>query len=199
MLILKVRSEQILYVENLLKKTSFGQRGDGSRRYNNGNKEEQFVGMLGEVVTTDLFRCKRPECGDKGDGGVDLTIHGQRIDVKTMGRNCNVKNHFIHNLHGDQVGDYYKNDIYLFTSLNKRFMELTICGWVTKEEFFERALFYPYGTVRRNPSKTFRVRSKKGLYEIKNYKLNPFKNRRQFCKEMELLRECSSKQSIKVG
>ena len=82
------------------------------------------MGMLGEVVTTDLFRCKRPECGDKGDGGVDLTIHGQRIDVKTMGRNCNVKNHFIHNLHRDQVGDYYKNDIYLFTSLNKRFMEL---------------------------------------------------------------------------
>ena len=75
MLILKVRSEQILYVENLLKKTSFGQRGDGSRRYNNGNKEEQFVGMP-EVVTT-VYLDVKGECGDKEMSR--LTIHGGEL------------------------------------------------------------------------------------------------------------------------
>ena len=116
--------DRIYYVENLLKIVNFGRRGDGSKAYNNGNKEEQFVGILGEVVITDLFGYRRPSEENKteGDGGVDIVIHNLKIDVKTMGRNCDVKDYFVHNVHGDQVGSYYKNDIYLFTSLNKQLM-----------------------------------------------------------------------------
>jgi len=135
----KVTDEQISYVQDLLEKVNFGQRGDGTKRYNNGTKEEQFVGILGEVVVADLFGQKRPGekeiKGRKGDEGIDLIIHNQKIDVKTMSRHCDVKDYYVHNLHGDQVGSYYKNNIYLFTSLNKVNMELTICGWVTKEVY----------------------------------------------------------------
>ncbi len=184
MLKLKVREEQIIYAKNLLKNNSFAKRGDGSRRYNNGNKQEQFTGILGQVVTADLFGYKRPCYDENSDGGVDLIIHNQKIDVKTMSRNCDVKSYFVHNLHGDQVGEYYQNNIYLFTSLNKKIMELTICGWVTKDEFFKRASFYPYGAIRRNPSKSFRVRSRKGLYEIKTCDLNPFISKKAFCNAM---------------
>ena len=189
MLKLKVRDEQIYYVENLLKIVNFGRRGDGSKAYNNGNKEEQFVGILGEVVITDLFGYRRPSEENKteGDGGVDIVINNLKIDVKTMGRNCDVKDYFVHNVHGDQVGSYYKNDIYLFTSLNKQLMELTICGWVTKKEFFDRARFYPCGAIRRNPRKTFEIRSEKGLYEIRNNRLNAFYSKKRFCRDMSRL------------
>lgn len=61
----KVTDEQISYVQDLLEKVNFGQRGDGTKRYNNGTKEEQFVGILGEVVVADLFGQKRP--GEKKD------------------------------------------------------------------------------------------------------------------------------------
>lgn len=188
---IKVTDEQISYVQDLLEKVNFGQRGDGTKRYNNGTKEEQFVGILGEVVVADLFGQKRPGekkiKGRKGDEGIDLIIYNQKIDVKTMSRHCDVQDYYVHNLHGDQVGSYYKNNIYLFTSLNKTNMELTICGWVTKEEFFKRADFYPCGAIRENPQKKFRVRSKKGMYEICNGKLNPFYNKKQFCQEMKKL------------
>ena len=203
MLKLKVRDEQISYVKNLLKTKNFGRRGDGSKKYNNGNKEEQFVGILGEVVVADLFGQPRPgnketENDKKGDGGVDLIIHNQKIDIKTMGRNCSVKDYFVHNLYGEQVGKYYKNNIYIFTSLNKQTMELTICGWVTKTEFFRRANFYPYGSIRKNPQKSFKVRSKKGLYEIRNNKLNAFYSKKRFCDEMNRLKNRAYRQKKRL-
>lgn len=185
MLKISVNKQQVEYTESLLKNKNVGKRGDGSRKYNNGNKDEQFTGILGEVVICDYFNQPRPRLDNAdGDHGVDMIINSLKIDIKTMTRSCDMKDFFVHNLQGEQVGEYYKNDIYLFTSYNKVKEEITICGWVTKEEFFKLANHYPYGEVRKNNSKKFKVRNKKGLYEIKNSVLNAFWGKKGFMKDM---------------
>lgn len=132
MMKIKARKEQIEYTKNLLKIANFGQRGDGSKEYNNGNAEEQFVGILTQTMIADLLYQERPQATKEGDRGVDFEVYGVKIDVKSMGRHCDVKDFYIHNLHGDQTGRYYTNDVYLFCSLNKEDYTLTLCGWVTK-------------------------------------------------------------------
>jgi hypothetical protein len=184
--------EQRRYAREMINAINFGNRGGKTKEDgNNGTKEEQFIGVLGEIILFDFFGKPRPTINEKqkdfGDNGVDIIIGEQKIDIKTMGRNCEPKKTFINNLHGDQVRGYYKNDAYIFTSYNKKTDTLTICGWVTKEEFFERADFYPKGTVRKNPKKEFTVRSPKGLYEIKNEVLNDFYGMESFVKRMNYL------------
>jgi hypothetical protein len=183
--------EQIEYTRNLLKKVNFGNRGDGTKKYNNGNEEEQFVGILGQVIMCDYFGKPRPNGNqkDRGDNGVDFIIEGIRIDVKTMGRRCSVKPYFSNNLHGEQTGPYYQNDVYLLCSLNKKINVLTICGWTTKEEFLKEEHFRPKGSILKNPVKDLEVTSDKGMYEIYNYELNPFRGKKDFYAEMANLRK----------
>ena len=192
MLKITATDEQVKYVNELLKKVNFGKRGNGSKSIeysNNGSKEEQFVGILGELIVTDFFGIKRKERGEGADHGVDMTVGHQRIDVKTMSRKCDMRDYFVHNLQGEQTGDYYLNNVYLLTSLNMTNYELTICGWVTKEEFFGRAEYFAFNQERKNGTKTFKVRNKGGLYELKNSNLNKFESKYEFIEEMEKINE----------
>jgi len=99
-----------------------------------------------------------------------LTINDLKVDVKTMGRNVDMKPDYVHNFNGLQK--HFKCDLYIFTSLNKKKSEVTVCGWVTKEQLFERSEKFKKGTKRYRDDGTVTV-LKCTTYEIKNKDLNP--------------------------
>ncbi len=163
MLKIKVKDEILKHCKEQVEKYNFGQRGVAD-----GNKEEQFVGCVGESVIREFFGLEWVD-GDKGfDGGKDIEYEGIKIDVKTMGRTTDVKPFYVNNFIGLQKS--YEVDVYIFTSFNKLKNELTICGWIHKEELLQKASFFPKGTKRYRSDGTF-FETKADLYEIENSKL----------------------------
>jgi hypothetical protein len=164
MIKIKISDELISYCKKQIKLYNFGQRGIAD-----GNKEEQFVGCIGESIVRELFSKERLN-GEKGfDGGYDIVYKGVKIDVKTMGRTTDIRDYYVHNFIALQKD--YNVDIYIFTSYNKIKKELTICGWITKEDFFKKAKFYKKGTKRYRSNGSY-FETKADLYEIKNNELN---------------------------
>ena len=145
-------------------KYNFGKRG-----FADGNKEEQYTGILGQNVVCDYYNQPLTSGEDGFDGGVDLYIEGKRVDVKTMGRKGPVKTGYTNNFLAAQDG--YNTDIYLFCSINKTDSILTICGWVTKEQFKNRRVFHNQGSIRVRRDGTA-IKVKSDLYEIDNDMLN---------------------------
>jgi hypothetical protein len=149
---------------NQVNKYNFGKRG-----YADGSKAEQYTGILGQNVVCNYYN--KPLVNGKGgfDGGVDFYIKGKKVDVKTMGRKGAVRPGYTNNFLAAQDG--YDTDIYLFCSINKTDSILTICGWVTKEQFKNRRVFHKQGSIRiRNDGSTIKLKA--DLYEIDNYMLN---------------------------
>lgn len=175
---IQVNTEQIQYVETLLKTVNFGRRGDAD-----GNYYQQRTGIIGQVVVADALGYERPK-GDGFDKGVDLIICGTTIDVKTMGRTVPMKDHYAHNFMGSQA--HFNTEAYLFTSLNINKNILTICGWLPKKEFLETSAFYKCGEKRYRDDKTyFRVRGRAGMYEIAQFLLNPLSSFDEFRDEIK--------------
>lgn len=160
----KVSTDIIKYCKALLSKHNFGQRGIAD-----GNYSEQLTGLIGQCTVLKLFDMPLMT-GEKGfDGGEDLVFNGKIIDVKTMGRTTEVRDYYVNNFIGLQKD--YKTDIYIFCSLNKKTNFLTVCGWVTKAELFERAKFYKKDSKRYRSDGTY-FKTKADLYEINNTDLN---------------------------
>jgi hypothetical protein len=154
-------------VWDYLKTNNIGQRGDAD-----GLKVHQYIGLLGEMKVHQAFGIPF-EFGQGFDGGFDMVLNDKKVDVKTMGRNVNMKPDYVHNFIGLQK--HFKCDIYIFTSLNKKTSEVTICGWVTKEQLFERAEKFKKGTKRYRDDGTYTL-LKATTYEIKNKDLNNIKD-----------------------
>ena len=159
-----VSSEIISYVENLIQNYNFGQRG-----FADGNSEEQKTGIIGQTVVQELFNKGRPSGGGGFDNGIDFVFDDKKIDVKTMGRTVKPEMNFVNNFIGLQKD--YKTDIIIFCSFNKNNNQLTICGWITKNNFFNKAKLYPQGTKRFRRDGTFFF-TKADLYELENKDLN---------------------------
>ena len=140
----------------------------GNRHSANGNKEQQFVGLIGEILTKSIFGLKHKYINGF-DGGFDLEYKGKKIDVKTMGRTVNMKPYFVYNFIGFQKD--FDCDIYIFNSLNKKTNNLEICGWVTKDELINKSSFYKKGDVRNRDNGTC-FKMKADTYEIENRLLN---------------------------
>lgn len=165
MINIPIKDEIVSHCRNLLKKTNFGNRGVAD-----GNASEQLRGIVGQSVVLDFLGL--PFIESNGfDNGVDFTYKDKTYDVKTMGRNCEPKPYFVNNLIGLQ--DKYKVDRYIFCSLNRTNMILTICGWIDKNDFIEKASFYNKGTVRTRSDNTS-FQTKADLYELPNKELNDF-------------------------
>lgn len=60
----------------------------------------------------------------------------------------------------------YDVDYYVFASYNTTNRVLTICGYISKEEFFEKADFFPKGSLRKRSDGTS-FHTFAPLYEIK--------------------------------
>lgn len=161
-----IKDEIVSHCRDVLKKTNFGRRGVAD-----GDASEQLRGIVGQSVVQDLLGLPLVQNSNGFDGGIDFTYKDKTYDVKTMGRNCNPKPYYVNNLIGLQ--DKYKVDRYIFCSLNRNSMILTICGWIDKNDFLKQASFYEKGTVRTRSDNTS-FETKADLYELENKKLNDF-------------------------
>lgn len=148
------------YCQELVEKYNFGQRG-----FADGNKDEQFTGVLGQSVIAQLFNQGVVNGSGGFDGGVDLVFSGLRLDVKTMGRTTDVRDYYVNNFIGLQKD--YPVDIYIFCSFNKKNNELTICGWIDKRNLLEKAKFFKRGAKRYRSDGSYFC-TKADLYEISN-------------------------------
>ena len=156
--------EQKDYALQQVENYNFGRRG-----VFDGNKEQQFVGVLGQTIVADLLCVPRPDGASGNDKGVDFVINNKNIDIKTMTRTVSVKEHYVHNFVAYQKE--YPTDIYIFASYNTKSNIFSICGSVSKEQLQERADFFEKGQMRyRDNGTAFATRAP--LYEIKQSKLN---------------------------
>jgi hypothetical protein len=166
-MILDVDSKLKKEVWSFLKENNIGNRSNA-----NGNKEEQFVGLLGEILVKRHLNIEH-NYSNGFDGGYDFIYKGKKFDVKTMGRNVDPKDYYVNNFICYQLD--YECDGYVFCSLNKKTNKLTICGWVTKEELKSKGeLFIKGQTRQRTDGSTFKLKAP--TLEIKNNKLNNIKD-----------------------
>ena len=152
------------YCGKLISNHNFGNRGIAD-----GNREEQYTGIVGQSMVCRLLGLSLPKGEGGFDNGVDIEWNGLRIDVKTMGRTTTVRDYYVHNFIALQKD--YPTDIYMFCSIDKSTSKFTVCGWVTKQQLLERAKFFKKGTKRFRSDKTW-FRTKADLYEIANNNLN---------------------------
>lgn len=163
MIRIKISDEQLKYATYLVDNCNFGNRGKFD-----GNKANQFVGMLAQTVLADYIRQPRPELSTGFDGGYDYIINNKKVDVKCMARKGNVIGNYVHNLVAYQKN--YDVDYYIFTSLNTTENILEICGVIDKQSFYEKSDLYKEGTVRYKGKVPFRLKAP--VYELKQYRLH---------------------------
>lgn len=164
MFTVSVEYSLIEHCKTVLAKHNFGKRFTA-----NGTKEQQLTGIIGQSVVMDFFNKGFVDGSSGFDEGVDLVFNNKTIDVKTMGRTTSVKSGYTNNFL--KLQDYFKTDIYIFCSYNKKKQVLTICGWISKEYFIQKRRFYPKGSIRtRLDGTTFNTFA--DLYEIDHTDLN---------------------------
>ncbi len=163
MFIINVSNKIIDYAKGLVKNHNFGNRGVAD-----GNVHEQLTGLIGQCTVQTMFHVNLLTGAGGFDHGKDLEFAGLSIDVKTMGRTTDVKDYYVNNFIALQKD--YPTDAYIFCSYFEEKKELTICGWLPKNELEKMASFYKKGTKRYRSDKTW-FRTKADLYEIPNKKL----------------------------
>ena len=163
---LKIPKELKVKCWDFLKKNNLGNRLEA-----NGNKEQQFVGLIGEIMVVNLFGLEY-KFSQGFDGGFDFIYKGKKIDVKTMGRTVDPKPYFVNNFIAFQKD--FNCDYYIFTSLNKKTNELTICGYLSKEDLLKKSTLYKKGTKRTRTNGTSFI-LKADTYEIENFNLKKYK------------------------
>lgn len=168
MFTIKVEDKLIEHCKAVIEKHDFGQRYTA-----NGNKDQQLTGIIGQSVVMRLFNLGDVD-GDLGfDKGIDFIYSNKTIDVKTMGRTTDVGKGYTNNFL--KLQDHFKTEIYIFCSYHKIKQELTICGWIAKEDFVSKRRLYPKGSIRtRSNGTTFNTFA--DLFEIDNTNLNDVKN-----------------------
>jgi hypothetical protein len=168
MFTIKVSNELESYCIDQVDKYNFGQRFTA-----NGNKEQQLTGIIGQSVVMLLFDLHLPNGSNGFDNGVDLIYDDKTIDVKTMGRNTDVKPSYTNNF--IKLQDYFPTEIYIFCSYNKLKKEVTVCGWIDKENFILKRTFYEKGSKRIRFDGTELIIFT-DAYEIDNIHLNDVNN-----------------------
>jgi hypothetical protein len=143
---------------------NMGNRGDGS----DGTKEQQMIGIIGQNMLHLAAGLPLMKPGGGFDGGVDIMIAGLPFDIKTMGRKVTPRLDFVNNLMYSQTK--FKVDGYIFSSVNTNDNRMTVCGWLPKALFLERATLFEKGAVRQRADKTT-FETKAAMYEIENSKL----------------------------
>lgn len=143
---------------------NMGNRGDGS----DGAKDQQLIGIIGQNMLNLALKLPLMQAGGGFDGGIDAHISGLSFDIKTMGRTVTPRLDFVNNLMQSQTK--FKVDGYIFASINTNDNRMTVCGWLPKALFLERATLFEKGAVRQRKDKTtFEMKS--ANYEISNNQL----------------------------
>lgn len=168
---LPIPQELKMRVATYLKTTNLGKRGEFDGTFDN-----QFTGMVGEVMAYEYLSGKRYEFRKDEDDGVDIGIQGKLIDVKTMLRSVDVRPHFVNNFVASQLK--YKADALVFCSINKKTSTLEICGWIAKSDFSLRAILHKKDTERFRDNGT-KFKLQVDTYEIGNEQLNDINTLKQ--------------------
>ena len=162
---IKIKPEIISHCKKQIDKYNFGKRSK-----DNGNRNQQYIGIVGQSVIMDFFGLGYINGKSGFDGGVDLEYKGKKYDVKTMTRTVDVKDSYTNNFLKTQ--EDYDVDGYIFCSWNIKKSELTVVGWIKKEDVKRVKRLIPKGTIRKNgiDGKEFPLRF--DMYEIDNKYLN---------------------------
>lgn len=168
MLVEKITDKERQHAVAVLKRKNFGNRSSGF----NGNYERQYTGVIGELIVHKLLGQEYPDY-ESGEIATDITINNKKVDVKSMARNYDMKDEWVHNFVGWQKN--IPSDVLLFININKRYKHVQICGWLPKEQFLKEAKFYNKGDLRHRDDGTS-FPTKAPLYEIKQEKLNKINN-----------------------
>ena len=169
MINIQIQDQVIQYSKDLVKKVNFGMRG-----VFDGTKENQFFGVVAENTIRKYYGIELMKPKKGWDGGYDFEWNGYKADVKCTIRTVEPKPNFACNF-----TELQKNHIanaFIFTSLNKTNKVLTLCGWIDKKTFFEKAIKFDEGEkIYRSNGTSFP--SSGHHYEIKILDLKkPFYN-----------------------
>ncbi len=171
-----VSDEIIRHCKEQITEYNFGKRCEA-----NGNPEQQLTGIIGQSVVMNLFGLGNINGEDGFDDGIDIVYNSKKIDVKTMGRTTDVQKNYTNNFL--KLQDYFQTEIYIFCSYNKLKQEITVCGWIEKQEFKSKRKYYPKGTLRtRTNGTTFETFS--DLYEIDMTDIHDVKNEDDLKKQL---------------
>ena len=162
--ILPYTDEQRHYSWDLVCKNNYGQRSSG-----NGNKEQQYTGILAETVLADALGHERPKATGF-DNGIDFTCSGKHVDLKTISRKTYTKPFYRNVVFASQLK--YETDVYLFASLHKVDRVLEVVGWIRKANI-SRAHLKPKGSQRKREDGKI-VEYYADQYEILCKELVPF-------------------------
>ena len=163
---IKITDYMIDYSKNLVLNKNYGRRGkfDGTTR-------QQFIGVLSENYIRYILDLPLMKLEDDFDGGYDLIWNDMKVDVKSMERKGFPKPHYVNNVLASQMS--YQAEAFIFCSVNVPKKVLTICGWITKEDFKDKAKLYTQESGRRRDDGTI-MSLKADNWEIENRYLNPF-------------------------
>lgn len=159
-----IEADVLVHAKEQVSRVNFGRRSFG-----NGTSEQQLTGIAAQCAMQKAFGLPLVHAGNECDGGVDFQYAGLTLDVKTMGRTTDVRPNYVNNFVAVQIS--LATDVLIFCSLHKVKQELTVCGWLPKHLFIQRAAFFPKGSTRaRSDGTTFQTFA--DLYEIPNNRLN---------------------------
>jgi hypothetical protein len=162
--------EQIKYVKEYLDK-GFTNPRIGFQ----ADKSQILFGHIAQIIVTDALHLPRPE--NQGmDGGYDIEWNNKTWDIKCNIRTVPFKPRlFVHNVAGRQINN--KVHGYIFVSYDKTSGLYTICGWITKAELLQYAMYFPEGSTRtRTDGSLMTIASGcGGIYELKHKYLKEMK------------------------
>jgi hypothetical protein len=150
--------EQRRQAYNLIQSTNFGNRGEFD-----GSPEDQFIGILAEIVLAENMNLKR-HSGNGFDNGYDFIIGDVKVDLKTMGRTTDPLPNYISNIPASQLTDKYESEVFLFASYNKTSKLLTFIGILPKSEI-KREWFHEKGKAR------FKMNGEQVVLKVNNYEV----------------------------
>ena len=161
----KIKPEIISHCKNQIANHNFAKASK-----DNGNRKQQYIGIVAQSVIMDFFGLGYIDGSLGYDGGVDFTYKGKTYDVKAMTRTVDVKDSYTNNFVKRQ--ENYDVDGYIFCSINTKKKELTVAGWIKKEDLNRIKRLKPKGTICKNGigAKEFPLRF--DMYEIDNKHLN---------------------------
>lgn len=135
----------------------------------NGSKEERLTGFIGQNMIRLMLGQPLMEATDTDDGKDGILSNGQTYDVKTMTRSVDVKEEWTNNFDAEQAK--FSPDLYIFCSYNKVTQELTVCGYLPKEELREKSRFKRAGEKSQRADGTFISGKGRDRFEIDNDRL----------------------------
>ena len=91
----------------MLKEHNFGKRSVADGNYN-----EHLTGIIGQCTIQTMFQVDLLTGEEGFDHGKDLEYRRLSIDVKTMGRTTDVKDHYVNNFIALQKG--FHKDVFIF-------------------------------------------------------------------------------------